>query len=171
MFTRCHFVLPSMLVVALLAAGTANAHPEPSHLVNLSGVTNGAGEPIALGDLRGKVIVLDIWASWCAPCVTSLPDLQAIAREMRGHGVRIVPISIDREGAVAAVRAYARKDIRSLPLYVGPTKEIMQRFGINGIPFTVVYDSRGRVVARFQGAQTWEPASLRQAITKALAAK
>ena len=166
---RRRFALPSMLLATILATRPAQDGPAPSDLSNLSAVTNGAGEPIALGDLRGNVVVLDIWASWCAPCVAALPDLQAIARELQGRGVRIVPVSIDRDGAIAAVRAYAQMDIRALPLYVGPPEEITQRFGIEGLPFTVVYDSAGRIVARFQGA--WTPAVLRRAITQALATK
>ena len=138
---RRRFALPSMLLATVLAtlvaARPAQDGPAPGDLGNLSAVTNGAGEPIALGDLRGNVVVLDIWASWCAPCVAALPDLQAIARELQGRGVRIVPVSIDRDGAIAAVRAYARMDIRALPLYVGPPEEITQRFGIEGLPFTV----------------------------------
>jgi thioredoxin-like negative regulator of GroEL len=168
---RYHLALPSMLLAALLAARPARADPAPSYLVDLSAVTNGAGEPIALGDLRDKVVVVEIWASWCAPCVANLPDLQAIARELQGCDVSIVPISIDRDGAIAAVRAYAQKDIRALPLYVGPPEEITKRFGIEGLPFTVVYDSAGDIVARFQGTRPWTPAVLRRAITRALATK
>ena len=85
--------------------------------------------------------------------------------------MRIVPISIDRDGALAAVRAYARMNIRDLPLYVGPPEEITPHFGIGGLPFTIVYDASGRIVARFQGARPSTPAALRSAIGRALAAK
>lgn len=171
MAARYRFMLPLLMLLMLLAARPASAGTAPSYLSNLSGVTNGAGEPIALGDLRGKVVVVDIWASWCAPCVASLPDLQAIARQLRGRGVRIVPISIDRGGAMAAVRAYAREDIRALPLNVGPPEEITKRFGVEGLPFTVVYDPTGKIVARFQGARLRTPAALRRAIILALTKK
>ena len=171
MSTRSRFILSLLLVAEILAARPVHARAGTNPLANLTAITNGAGEPLRVDDLEGSVVVVDVWASWCAPCVNSLPDLQAIARETRGRGVRIVPISIDRGGAVAAVRAYARKNIRDLPLYVGPPRDVMKHFGVTGLPFTLVYDSRGRIVARFQGAQAAKPAALRRAIKRALAAK
>jgi thiol-disulfide isomerase/thioredoxin len=171
MRARYRVALVSMLLAAHLAARPAHAAPAPSYLDKLSAVTDGAGKPIALGGLRGKVVVVDIWASWCAPCVSSLPDLQAIALELHGRGVRVVPVSIDRDGAIAAVRAYAREDIRALPLYVGPPEELARHFEIEGLPLTLVYDASGRNVARFRGARPWTSAALRRAIFRALATR
>ena len=124
-------------------------------LDNLSDVVDGAGRPIAAAKLKGQVVVVDIWASWCAPCVAQLPELEALAIKAKGKGIAVVPISIDRGGPMAAVRAYARKNIRVLPLYVGPTADVMDRFGVVAIPNTLVFDPQGRLVARFRGGQKW----------------
>lgn len=171
MLARFRFALVLMFLAAHLDARPADAGPAPSYLDNLSVVTDGAGQPIALGGLRGKVVVVDIWASWCAPCVSGLPDLQAVALELRGRGVRVVPVSIDRDGAIAAVRAYARENIRALPLYVGLPEELARRFEIEGLPLTLVYDAAGKNVARFQGVRPWTSAALRRAIFRALATR
>ena len=146
------------LTIALLTVTTrplAATPDTPIRLDDLSGIVDGAGHPILRSTLKGQVVVLDVWASWCAPCVAQLPELQALAVETRGKGVKVVPVSIDAGGAPEAVRAYARKDIRALPLYVGPAASIMERFGVEALPHTLVFDPQGQLVARFRGRQSW----------------
>ncbi|HKT74053.1 MAG TPA: TlpA disulfide reductase family protein [Steroidobacteraceae bacterium] len=148
------------LTIALLTMSTAlcavAATPDaPVRLNDLTGIVDGAGQPISRSALQGQVVVLDIWASWCSPCVAQLPELQALAVATRGKGIRVVPVSIDAGGALAAVRAYARKNIRALPLYVGSAASVMERFGVDGIPNTLVFDPQGNLVARFRGGQSW----------------
>ena len=148
-----------LTVILLAVSGTpmvaAADHDAEIRLNDLSGIVDGAGRPISASELKGQVVVLDIWASWCAPCVTQLPELETVAIRTKGTGVMVVPISIDEGGAMAAVRAYARKNIRALPLYVGPATSVMERFGVVAIPNTLVFDPQGRLVARFQGRQGW----------------
>ena len=144
-----------LLAVSGAPIGAAAAQDSDIRLDDLSGIVDGAGRPISASKLKGQVVVLDIWASWCAPCVAQLPELEALAIKTKGAGVKVVPISIDEGGAMAAVRAYARKNIRALPLYVGPTASVMERFGVVAIPNTLVFDPQGRLVARFQGVQGW----------------
>ena len=153
------------LAVLLLAVGATPLAADVRldseiRLNDFSGIVDGAGRPIAASKLKGQVVVVDIWASWCAPCVAQLPELEALAIQTKGKGIKVVPISIDQGGAMAAVRAYARKDIRVLPLYVGPTTAIMERFGVVAIPNTLVFDPQGRLVARFRGGQKWTKESM-----------
>jgi thiol-disulfide isomerase/thioredoxin len=149
------------LIAALLAFGCMSAVSGADRAIHLdtdslAGVQDGSGKPIPRSTYKDQVVVLEIWASWCSPCVAQLPRLQALAIQTKRKGIAVIPISIDTGGALAAVRAYARKNIVALPLYVGSPDSIMQRFGVEILPNTLIFDPQGGLVARFSGLDQWD---------------
>jgi thiol-disulfide isomerase/thioredoxin len=153
MFRRTAILLPLVLAMPASAQG---AHP----VISFRSVS---GQVMSLSDFRGHPVLVELWANWCAPCIAGLPALEQIARDYAPQGLKVVPISIDRDGVTAAVRGYARAGVRTLPLYTGDALGISSALESNGLPFSVLIDAQGREVARFQGAQ-WGASTIREAL-------
>lgn len=113
--------------------------------------TDPAGRALRLEDFRGRPLLVDIWASWCAPCVTALPMIERMAVEFRAQGLVVLSLSIDRGGAPAALRAYHRMGIALLPLYLGHPDRVTAAFAVNSLPTTLLFDAGGQEFARFAG--------------------
>ena len=105
------------------------------------------GEPISLESLRGEIIVLDFWASWCSPCIYELPTLKSIDDEFSSEGVRVIGINLDRSENTftAAVEGH---EIGYDQIYDSDRGPIGDLYRIEGIPMTYVIDREGLIVAR-----------------------
>ena len=128
---------------------------------------DGAGR-VELSSLRGKAVVLNVWASWCGPCKEEAPYLEQVWRENHKRGV--VVVGLDAKDFREDARRFARRYELTFPLvYDGPGTTI-DDFGVTGFPETFVLDRDGRVVRFFAGAVngTEERAQLRSAIDSAL---
>jgi peroxiredoxin len=133
------------LVVAALACATASAQPR----LELPGLD---GQTRSLSDLRGQVVVLNFWATWCGPCVEELPRLVALQRELGPRGVQVVGASADALEAREAVEKRADELELNFPVWLGATTGDMQRFGLPGVlPGTVVLGRDGTVRVRHAG--------------------
>ena len=129
-----------------------NLRPWLMSLLAFVGLSSGL--PAAAGDLdleryRGKVIVLDFWASWCAPCRQSFPWLNAMQSKYGPQGLVVIGVNVDRE------RADADKFLRAVPahfeLAFDPTGTLATRYDIPGMPSSFVLDRAGRIVAKHIG--------------------
>ncbi len=143
-------------LIALLLGGLASATGAASS----PGFTTAAGEPVSLRAFRGRPVLVDLWASWCAPCLPGLVELQRIADRF-GPGLAVVPLSTDRGGAPAALRSYARLNLARLPLYLGDSAS----FGARALPTAIVFDAAGREVARFEG-KAWRADAIADSIER-----
>lgn len=106
----------------------------------------------------GKVVLLNVWATWCPPCRREIPDLVKISDEMASKGVMVIGVSIDdKKDAVTLVRTYAEKNNVTYLNLVDAQKDIAESYGsIQAIPTTFIIDRQGSVVQRIVGAQTKE---------------
>ena len=123
---------------------------------------------LQLSSLRGKAVVLNVWASWCGPCKEEAPYLEELWRSGRDRG--LVVVGLDAKDFRGDARRFARRYELTFPLvYDGPGNEI-ERFGVTGFPETFVIDRDGRVVRAFAGAVSGEEerVRLREAIDDAL---
>jgi cytochrome c biogenesis protein CcmG, thiol:disulfide interchange protein DsbE len=123
---------------------------------------------LRLSSLRGKAVVLNVWASWCIPCKEEAPYLEGVWRSNRGRG--LVVVGLDAKDFRADARRFAERYELTFPLvYDGPGNEL-DGYGITGFPETFVIDRDGRVVEAFAGAVSGEDerVRLRAAIEDAL---
>lgn len=122
------------------------------------------GRPIDLDDLRGRVLVLNVWGSWCGPCRAEAPDLARVSREVRDQGVRFV--GIDVRDNPAAARAFARRYRIPYPSIDDQSGRILAAFAgvvpVSAVPSTIFVDRQGRIAARVVGGI--DASTLRQVI-------
>jgi thiol-disulfide isomerase/thioredoxin len=108
-----------------------------------------SGKPVDLPSLRGKLVLLNFWATWCAPCREEMPAFSQWQRRYRAQGLRVVGISMDDDAA--SVRAFLAKRPVAYPVVMGDAA-LGERFGgVLGLPLSYLVDAQGRVVARYQG--------------------
>ena len=162
-------VLPAIALAALGCAGSEGAArvdigaPVPAYsAVSL------AGDTVSLAAQRGKVVLLNVWATWCHPCRDEIPELQALHEGYAARGLEIVGVSVDTEGADDAIRAFMRDFRMTYPVWRDPAERISAQFHIVGVPATFLIDRQGVLRWRKTGPiQPGDPA-LRQALEQAL---
>jgi thiol-disulfide isomerase/thioredoxin len=114
------------------------------------------GKTVDIGAFQGKVVVLDYWATWCAPCKAEFPALDRLQERFAGQGLQVVPVSIDRGGRAAVDRFYGETKIANLPEYLDPTSTNAGPLELRGVPTTLILDRHGREVARVEGSVAWD---------------
>ncbi len=127
-----------------LRVGLADGHQAPDFIIHTV-----AGEEYSLSDLRGKVVLLNFWATWCGPCLREMPELQAVYDAHRERGFEIVAINF--EESAERIRAFATEQGLSFPLALDEEGDIHERYTIVGQPRTIILDERGVILKTFHG--------------------
>ncbi len=126
-----------------------------------------AGTTLALGELKGKPTLVNLWATWCVPCVTEMPLLNALAAEL-GDGVRVLTVNEDLKGAEVVEPFFAERDLAHLTKWMDPKNDLVIAYGGDAsLPLTVMYDAEGKEVWRIVGGYDWSSAEARELIAEA----
>ena len=131
------------------------AHAAPRPVAELA-FEDGQGRTRALAEFRDKVVLLNVWATWCAPCREEMPALDRLQRKLGGPGFEVLTLSIDAGGAAAVKRFYDEIGIRSLAVYVDPAARATGSLGVVGVPATLLIDRQGREIGRRTGPAEWD---------------
>ena len=123
---------------------------------------------MTLAELAGEVVVVNFWATWCAPCREEMPTLAALQASLGDEGVRVATIAVGRNDPIEMERFLAEAGAGSLPLWRDPDQALARDMGVLGLPVTVILDREGREVARLIGDADWSSDSA-LAILRALA--
>jgi thiol-disulfide isomerase/thioredoxin len=115
-----------------------------------------SGREVRLADFRGKVVLLNFWATWCVPCVTEMPALDRLQAALGDAGLEVVALSQDRGGVPAVVRFYEKYDFGNLAIYVDPKATVATGLKVGVLPTTMLIDREGRVVGELVGAAEWD---------------
>jgi peroxiredoxin len=149
----------------LLKALDLRGYPSGTRPPNFSGDTVDAHQ-VSLAALRGKVVLVNFWASWCVDCRPEMPALERLHREAGGHGLAVIGINA-RENA-QTVRRYARELDLTFPLVLDPNGAINTLYGVVGVPTTFLIDRDGRAVSLAVGPRDWESRPARALIESLL---
>jgi thiol-disulfide isomerase/thioredoxin len=115
-----------------------------------------AGRERTLGDWRGKVVLLNLWATWCAPCRKEMPALDRLQAEMASDRFEVVAVSVDRTGLQGARKFLDEAKIGRLALYADPTARLAVTLRAVGLPATLLIDADGREIGRLLGPAEWD---------------
>lgn len=109
------------------------------------------GKTISLASLKGKVVVLNFWATWCPPCRAEIPDFKKVYSEYKGKGVEIIGVSLDHKGW-DVVRPFLKKWDINYPVVLGGAKIAKDYGNVRSIPTTFIIDKKGKIVDSHVGA-------------------
>ena len=112
------------------------------------------GETVSLADFRGKPLLVNLWATWCAPCIAEMPTLDGLAG--REKGLQVLAVSQDMEGKEKVDAFFAQRSFDRLEPYIDPKLSLMMELKVDTLPTTILYDAEGREVWRMTGMEDWE---------------
>jgi thiol-disulfide isomerase/thioredoxin len=147
--------------VSIQPAGAAQplagfaVHESPRPLPEIQ-FENGQGESMSLAEFRGKVVLLNIWATWCTPCRREMPTLDRLQAELGGPDFEVVALSVDRQGLWVVGEFYRELGLRQLAIYVDRSGDAPRELNALGIPTTLLIDRDGNEVGRLLGPAEWD---------------
>lgn len=168
---------PTVLALAAALAGAAcgGSAPEGATATGSVGApapdyaaVSLAGDSVALSSLRGEAVLLNVWATWCAPCREEIPVLQALHEARAEDGLKIVGVSVDAGGAARQVRGFADDFGMTYALWHDPGERVMSAFLLHGVPSTILIDRAGIVRWRHVGPVKEDDPGLARALDQAL---
>ncbi len=118
--------------------------------------SDAAGRELTLADFKGRVVLLNFWATWCAPCVREMPTLDRVQGKLSGQGLSVVAVSEDRGGLEAVGPFLKQLGLRHLEIYLDPRGTLAREFGLAGLPTTLLIDAEGRLVGGLEGPAEWD---------------
>ncbi|PUB15444.1 TlpA family protein disulfide reductase [Yoonia sediminilitoris] len=132
--------------------------------------TGADGSEMTLAAFEGQIVVLNFWATWCAPCRKEMPQLSALQAELGGADMQVVTIATGRNPMPAMQRFFDEIGVDNLPLHTDKRQSLARSMGILGLPVTVILDRNGDEIARLQGEADWSSDSAKSILHALIAA-
>ncbi len=133
---------------------------------------DGTGADRSMADWRGKTVLINLWATWCAPCRREMPALARLDKALEKEPFDVLAISIDRKGLPASKKFLTEINvIKQLGLYVDPTSRIAQALKAYGLPVSILVDGQGREIGRLTGPAEWDSPDALRLIRAAMAGR
>jgi len=123
------------------------------------------GTEASFASYRGKIVLLNFWATWCAPCRKEMPSLDRLNAEMGGEDFAVITLATGRNSPQGMRRFFEAEGIETLPLFKDPGKAIASQMAVLGLPITVILDREGHEIARLQGDAEWDSPSAKAILT------
>ena len=117
---------------------------------------NEENKQINLKDYQGKLIILNFWATWCAPCKEEMPSLDSLKKNKNLNNLEIFPINVGQENIQKTLKFFKDLKIKNLDLYFDPPVTLAKKFKLRGIPTTIIFNKKGEELARIIGSIDFE---------------
>lgn len=151
------FAGPDISALEALREGTMKKlafHSQPQD-VSAKPFTDPDGQEHHLADYAGKYVLVNFWATWCAPCRKEMPALDALQQQLGGEKFQVVTIAVGRNPIPAIDAFFEEAGITDLPKYRDPKQILGREMGVLGLPISVILDPEGQEIARLQGDAEW----------------
>lgn len=158
-----YYETPMTLADVQLPPGVETEKSEVGFKAPAFTARNLKGNRVRLADHQGKVIILNLWATWCGPCRVEMPGLENLYRRFRSQGLEILAVSLDK-GNQDKVQTFSEEYRLSFPVLLDVDRQVESRYPTLTIPTTFVIDKKGMVVAEVDGAKNWESDETFQAL-------
>jgi len=159
--------LADMSQIAALRDGDMkklNFHSDPQPVSQIP-FTRHDGTTGTLADYQGKYVLLNFWATWCAPCRKEMPMLSDLQTELGGDAFEVVTLATGRNAPPAMKKFFDEIGVDNLPLHRDPQSAIAREMGVFGLPITVILTPEGQEIARLQGDAHWNSDSAKAILT------
>ena len=133
-------------------------HAEPKPISDVA-FTDPDGGIHNLTDYQGKYILVNFWATWCAPCRKEMPSLDRLQAELGGNNFAVVPIATGRNTLPGITKFFDAAKVTHLPILLDPKQKLARNMGVLGLPITMIIDPEGREIARLRGDAEWDTQS------------
>jgi thiol-disulfide isomerase/thioredoxin len=144
------FIAIGLICLETASALAQEASPPPPTAAPEWKLTDLNGKLVKFSDFRGKVLILDFWATWCAPCRVEIPHFVELQKQYGDKGLTVIGVSLDEQGS-ELVKKFVKRLGVNYPIVMGNEKVVQAYGGIDAIPTTFVIDRQGRIVSRHTG--------------------
>lgn len=132
--------------------------------------TDEAGTEMTLADFEGKTIVLNFWATWCAPCRKEMPSLAELRQELGGETFDVVAVATGPKNEPKKIAKFFEKNgVKDLPVYLDPKSRFANDMGVRGLPITVILNADGKEIARMRGDAEWASENAKAVLSAVMA--
>jgi thiol-disulfide isomerase/thioredoxin len=125
------------------------------------------GAAVSLRAFRGRVVLLNLWATWCAPCVKEMPALEHVQTALGGKDFAVVTVSEDRGGREVVAPFFRDHGLSALPMILDPGNQAMAALHLRGLPTSILIDRSGNEIGRLEGGSDWTDSAIRRLIAAA----
>jgi thiol-disulfide isomerase/thioredoxin len=140
------------------------ASPQPAPEISFIDM---AGKPISLSDFKGRFVLVNLWATWCQPCLKEMPSLVALQTRL-GSALTILAVSEDHGGAEIVQPFVEKHDLDKLKIYLDPKSTAIHAFEARGLPTSFIIDADGKLLGRVEGGADWDSDAMRDTLAKLL---
>jgi peroxiredoxin len=126
------------------------------------------GKPVRLADFTGEVLLVNLWATWCPPCVAELPALDTLQAKLRDRGLHVLPVSLDSKPTADVAQFLAERRVEQISLYVDTDRQIPMKWTYAGIPASFLIGRDGVVIEQFDGPREWDKGAVFDSIAAQL---
>ena len=148
--------LGTVLVGVVVVAAALWLRPRTPEIAPDFALGDLSGRTVRLSALRGKVVLVNVWTTWCPPCREEMPSMERLYQRLRDRGLELLAVSQDDAGTKDEVAPFVREVGVTFPVLLDPQREVGSRYGVWGYPETFVVDREGRIVERVIGPRTWD---------------
>ena len=153
-------VVVGIMIILMLQLNETDTRPAPKSIM-AKGVSapdftlpDLDGEMVRLSDYKGQVVLLNIWATWCPPCVEEMPSMEKLHQTLKNEGFVLLAVSVDNAGA-KVVRPFMQSKKLSFPALLNPTASIQDLYHTTGVPESFIIDQQGIIVEKILGPRDW----------------
>lgn len=167
MRSKIVYVISLLSILPLMGMVVTQVYSDVGKVAPVFQLEDLNGKTVSLKEFRGKVIVLNFWATWCAPCRAEMPSLENLYRNLKDKGLVIIGVSVD--SSEKTVQSFVKERGITFPILLDKRKEVsFDDYGVIGLPVTFLIDKKGIIVDKVFGERQWDSEEVKEKIKRLL---